>query len=81
MLVLEQWEEKGKRELSSSDIEQWPRAQRLLWLPALPHWENLSRIWVTISLKKTGKSHVFSQFQSFKSFTSLLFQENTFSSA
>lgn len=42
MLVLEQWEEKGKRELSSSDIEQWPRAQRLLWLPALPHWENLS---------------------------------------
>lgn len=42
VLVLEQWEEKGKRELSSSDIEQWPRAQRLLWLPALPHWENLS---------------------------------------
>lgn len=41
VLALEPWEEQGK-ELSSSGTEQWPRAQRLLWLPALPRWENLS---------------------------------------
>lgn len=33
VLALEQWQEKGRKELSSSDIEQWPRAQRLLGLP------------------------------------------------